>query len=206
MTSPNSETANRFYELLGRCIYAWAKVDDELFLIFRDCLGPYEQSAIIFYRTPGLDLRLNLTAEIVESVLPKPERKSGAHPHDSVKIWRKLAKEFRGLLSTRRRLAHHPVSVRADAYFSFDGSSTFGGAPFYSGQPINPRLELHTGHHEQLRDLSSNLQPLTEDDLKGHLSAVHQLAFDLSEYMKTVLIPQHEECLRKQREQARDTE
>jgi hypothetical protein len=39
-----------FFEILGRCIVAWAHVDDELFRVFRDCVGPTEQCAIIYYR------------------------------------------------------------------------------------------------------------------------------------------------------------
>jgi hypothetical protein len=62
-------------------------VDDELFRIFRDCVGPYEQSAIIYYRTPTLNARLGLTEEIVQSVLPKRPKKSGGHYHPSVKAW-----------------------------------------------------------------------------------------------------------------------
>jgi hypothetical protein len=50
--------ASAFFEALGRCIAEWAFVDEQLFLIFRDCIGLHEQSAIIYYRTPGLDLRL----------------------------------------------------------------------------------------------------------------------------------------------------
>ena len=36
-------------------VAAWAEVDDWLFRIFRDRVGPYDQSAVIYYRTPGLD-------------------------------------------------------------------------------------------------------------------------------------------------------
>jgi hypothetical protein len=65
------ELGDEFYIMIGQCIAAWAQVDDELFRIFRSCLGPYEQSAIIYYRTPGLDARFGLTDEIVRSVLPE---------------------------------------------------------------------------------------------------------------------------------------
>ena len=60
-----------FFGLLGQCIAAWALIDDELFRLFQECVGQPEQSAIIFYRTPGLDLRLSLTDEIFRSVLPR---------------------------------------------------------------------------------------------------------------------------------------
>jgi hypothetical protein len=57
--------------MVGYCIAAWADVDEQLFRIFQDCVGPLEQSAIIYYKTPGLDARFTLTNEIVRSILPK---------------------------------------------------------------------------------------------------------------------------------------
>jgi hypothetical protein len=195
------DAGHEFFETLGRCISAWANVDDELFRIFRDCIGPYEQSAIIFYRTPGLDVRLALTEEIVLSVLPKTEKRSGAHPHVSVKAWNKLAAHFRELLSTRRRLAHHPVSVRYDRYFQF-GVTPFGTAPFYSGQQLDPHIEIHVGDHERLRDKAAELPALTIADLSSHLSSVRQLANGLNNFSRDVLFPLLEESLRTKHEQS----
>jgi hypothetical protein len=56
---PKTWQKNRdeFHMVMGYCIAAWAQVDDQLFRIFRDCVGPYDQSAVIYYRTPGLHLR-----------------------------------------------------------------------------------------------------------------------------------------------------
>jgi hypothetical protein len=56
---------DEFHRVMGSCIAAWAQVDDQLFRIFRSCIGPYDQSAVIYYRTPGLDVRLALVDEIV---------------------------------------------------------------------------------------------------------------------------------------------
>ena len=199
-----SEEGSKFYELLGRCVSAWAIVDEELFLIFRFCLGPYEQSAIIFYRTPGLDLRLHLTTEIVLSALPKSEKKSGAHPHRHVKAWDRIVIDFQKLLSVRRRLAHHPVSHKYDEYFAF-GQTSFGSAPFYSGQPIQRRFQVHVGDHERLREKSAKLPPLTETDLASHLSSVRTLANRLNDFLREHLRPQLEEDLQPKREQSSDS-
>ena len=73
------ELADEFHMMIGYCVTHWARVDDELFRIFRHCVGPNEQSAIIYYRTPGLDLRFGLTEELVLSLLPKRPAKSGSH-------------------------------------------------------------------------------------------------------------------------------
>jgi hypothetical protein len=63
--------------MIGYCIAEWAGIDDELFRIFQHCTGAKEQqAAIIYYRTPGLNVRLGLVDEIVRSVLPK--RSQGA--------------------------------------------------------------------------------------------------------------------------------
>jgi hypothetical protein len=66
--STPQRASDYFYMMVGRCIAEWAKVDDELFRIFRDCVGPYEQCAIIYYRTPSLSVRLELTDEIIKSI------------------------------------------------------------------------------------------------------------------------------------------
>ena len=89
--SPRSaadQEADKFHMMLGYCISAWAEVDDLLFRIFRDCVGPYEQCAIIYYKTPGLEARFSLTDEIVKSVLPK--KLPGEHDHPSVQAWNRL--------------------------------------------------------------------------------------------------------------------
>ena len=59
-----------FYTVVGRCIAEWGNVEDWLFKLCRECLGPYEQSAIVYYRTPGVDVRLKLVDELVRSILP----------------------------------------------------------------------------------------------------------------------------------------
>ena len=107
------QLSQQFHMMVGFCIAEWARIDDHLFNIFHQCVGaPLKQCAIIYYRTPGLDLRLGLTDEIVKSVLPVPARKSGGQSHPLVKEWASLQKDIRELLTTRRRIAHHPVTVR----------------------------------------------------------------------------------------------
>ena len=196
-TEPPHEKSRRFFEVLGRCISAWATVDDELFRIFRDCLGPCEQSAIIFYKLPGLEPRLTLTDEIVASVFPKPERNSGGHDHESVKQWKTISKKFDKLLAIRRRLAHQPVSLK---YEWGNGLSewSFGTEQLFDHKPRRrvPIYSVEVGKHESLRRKSSDLQPLTERDLLMHLSYVRKLANELNEFSRVVLTRRLEECPR----------
>jgi hypothetical protein len=78
-----SEVAFLMY--VGYCITTWADVEEKLFKIFwRATNCPKKQAAIIYYRTPTLDARLSLTDELVKHALPKPEKKSGGHPHRDV--------------------------------------------------------------------------------------------------------------------------
>ena len=191
-TEPLHEKSRMFFETLGRCIAAWVTVDDELFRVFRDCLGPYEQSAIIFYRLPGLEPRLTLTDEIVASVLPKPERKSGGHDHESMKEWKVISKQFEKLLATRRRLAHQPVSLKYEWRYGVNEHS-FGTEQLLGNEPpkmFPQRFAIHSvevGERERMRSRASDLKPLTERDLLVHLSNVRKLANNLNEFCRVVL-------------------
>jgi hypothetical protein len=174
MSNPYMERweANRdeFHRVVGYSITAWAEVDDQLFRIFRSCVGPYDQCAIIYYRTPGLDARIALADEIViATLLPdgtKPDR-----PDPRVKAWKAAIKGFRDLLAVRRRIAHHPVRT---------GRSPTGG---YAFAPI----EIHVGEHEALRDRAARLLPLQVEDLQKHQHAVEQLRDRLRSFFDDVL-------------------
>jgi hypothetical protein len=165
---------------MGECVSAWAWVDETLFKIFKACVGPPAQCAIIYYRTPGLDVRLGLTNEIVKSVLPKPKVKNGGHPHSSVKTWDALRKEMVSLLHTRRRVAHHPVHI------------TIWGSEDENGKVSDVSLELTSfeifvSSHEQSRDDEKVFQPLTMTDLKNHATAVQQLSENMELFMSREL-------------------
>src|SRR5215510_13117369 len=100
------QAARPFYEAMGMCIAAWADVDEQLFLIFRQCLGaPPTQSAIIYFRISSLDTRRGVTEELVSSILPKTT--PSAAPHPSMKMWSKATAGFETLVKTRNRIAHH---------------------------------------------------------------------------------------------------
>jgi hypothetical protein len=172
------ELRDTFHMMIGYCIAEWANVDDELFRIFRDCVGPAEQCSIIYYRTPGLDVRLNLTDEIVKSVLPKTARKSGGHDHVSVKSWKAAIKDFRDLLGVRRRIAHHPNTIKYGASWPLILDLRYLLAP-------QSWFEIYVSQHEQLR--SGELPALKLDDLKAHLTAVEALRARLQYFFSDVL-------------------
>jgi hypothetical protein len=180
MTTPTSkawqELGDEFHMMVGYCIAQWASVDNELFRIFRECIGPYEQSVIVYYRTPGLDVRLSLVDEIVKSVLPKPSRKSGGHDHSSVISWKSAIAGFRDLLSIRRRIAHHPIAIRHEPFRA--GVSRAGEAP-------PSWFEIYVSQHEQLR--ANDLPALKVKDLRSHQAAVVSLRDRLHRFFYDVL-------------------
>jgi hypothetical protein len=167
---------DEFHVMVGFCITEWARVDDKIFSVFRHCVGPIKQCAIIYYRVPGLDARVGLTGEIVGSVLPKPARKSGGHLHPLVKEWCAIETEIRELLSVRRRIAHQPVMIQSRIWRSAAlNTFAFNEAAFTTPGEIESWFEIYTNQHERLRERESDKQSLTVDHLAAHLAAVNGL-------------------------------
>lgn len=189
---PTQSAGEEFYMWIGQCIAEWANVDDALFEIFRECVGPYDQCAIIYYRLPGLDIRFGLTDEIVRSVLPEPEKpkEKGGHDHVSVVAWTKTIKGYQDLLAVRRRIAHHPVDVRIGFAPELSVTShSIGNFKYRANIFPNPRswFELYVGKHEQLRDKSAGLKSLLLKDLKDHFEGVRNLRGRLLVFLHDVL-------------------
>lgn len=68
-----------FHQQVGMCITAWANVNQQLFNICFDILGSTkDRVSIVFYSSPTIATRLRLVDELVLSVLPKREKKTGA--------------------------------------------------------------------------------------------------------------------------------
>src|SRR5579862_2470278 len=137
-TAEAQALSDEFHMVMGYCIAAWSRVDAELFRIFQDCLGPLDQSAIIYYRMPGLDVRLGVTDELVKTtLLPSWERPGARDPR--IKAWRGAIKPFHDLLAVRRRIAHHPVH-----FAEINDYATGYAAPGYF-TALDLWLEIHVG-------------------------------------------------------------
>jgi hypothetical protein len=138
-----------------------------------------------------------MTDEIVRSVLPKPDRKSGGHDHPSVVAWKGLKKEFSELLATRRRIAHHPVENSMNFGALLAGMRGAAGA--VNSLPVNvaavnasfPPPEswysIYVSQHERARGYASDLPRLTAKDLESHLTAVNALNLDLGLFFQNIL-------------------
>jgi hypothetical protein len=170
-----------FHMLVGYCIAEWATVDDELFRIFRDCVGPYEQCAIIYYRMPGLDMRFGLADEIVRSVLPR--KKPGGKDHASVRAWTTAIRGHGKLLSVRRRIAHQPIYLSVNVIAEQDDACL-------TAQTVQTGFEIFVSSHEQLRERSASLPPLNAKDLRKHLEEVRHLSSQLRRFFEGVLTKQ----------------
>ena len=98
-----NEDKNNFHMWLGYCIAGWSNVEDSLFQTCWRCLNcEAELASIVYFRNPGLDIRLNLTDELIRAVLPRREQKDGGHDHPSVKQWTEIRNDLKSMLSTRR--------------------------------------------------------------------------------------------------------
>jgi hypothetical protein len=95
-TQTIQEKADKFCMYLGMCITEWSRVEDQLFKLCRDILATTtEQTAIIYYRTPTLDSRLDLAHERMDTIFPVPE--SGKHRHDDYKIWKEFTTRLKSI-------------------------------------------------------------------------------------------------------------
>jgi hypothetical protein len=166
---------------VGFCITAWANVEEYLFRICLKTLNTSEErAAIIYYRTPTLDTRLQLIDELVRTVLPKRTRKSGGHDHPDVIAWNDLKNDIKNELSMRSRIAHNPVSSRRFLPPPKEGEKR-------SLLHLYSWLEIHVSDAEKLRGRHENTKPLRVDDLTIHGMTVQHLSSRLKDFYENTL-------------------
>jgi hypothetical protein len=181
--------AREFYTYVGRAITEWASVDDVLFGVFRGCIGPLTASAIIYYRTPGLDTRFQLTDELVTATIQPLPKKPGSHTNPDLVAWKAAIEGYQALLAVRRRIAHQPIQLgslsatdqnelnAAIAKFSTTGEWS---APL-------PTFEIFA-RHERRRTKEQGKPPLKVDDLKQHVQDVAALTLRLRVFLHSTFL------------------
>jgi len=183
MADENPQTlhqrSDQFYMLIGHCIAGRAHVDEALFQIFAVCVRPYEQAAIVYYRTPGLDLRLKLVDELVRSVLPRRTRKSGGHDHPCVKSWVRTFGMIDPLFTTRRRIAHHRVEMK-----QIHNMLAMFIRPDLLGDDL---FRISPSPHERVRAREADATPLMLDDLKKHIMDINKAAEAVRGFRETLI-------------------
>jgi hypothetical protein len=187
------ELGDEFHMMVGYCIAEWANVEDLLFKICAQCLScSMERAAIIYFRTPNIDARLTLASELVKTVLPRQQ--PGTRPHPDVKLWDTLAADFRELLQTRNRLAHHPVMARTN--FSVLGSGGAGAGLSL----LESWFEIYVSNQERLRGRSKKLKPLIIADLKKHAERTQEIKGQLRSFTEGTLAKHNATYSLKERE------
>jgi hypothetical protein len=180
-----------FFTWTGKCITAWANVEDHLFEICLFSLGcTRDKAAIVYYKTPNLDARLSLTDELLRTVLPPRERESGGHDHQDVKYWNETRLTIIDMLSTRNRLAHHPVEQKkiVPVFIKPDGTqSTDAESEAVSSLMTFSWYESYVSEAEKLRGRHENLKPLTTPDLSSHRVEIESLKTRLEIFRVHVL-------------------
>lgn len=177
--------SHEFHLHVGYCIAEWSRVDDDLFTIFRQCVGPHEQSAIIYYRTPGLDVRFGLTNELVLSLLPDKALQPGGHDHPDALAWKKAILGYDKLLGERRRIAHHPVDIMLD----FPSRPGLINSTPFDPSAYEPRVnyQIYASHHERLRRKEASARPLKLPDLGKHIQNVRGLSGRLQTFFHATM-------------------
>src|ERR1700730_102814 len=106
---PPQMPKHEVYPRVGHCITAWANVERQLFSLCNFALGAgQERAAIIYFRTPTLDSRLDLVEELIQTKLPRRMREDGGHDHPLVTEWKTIIKDVKDLLQTRNFIANQP--------------------------------------------------------------------------------------------------
>ena len=104
-----------FYQLVGQCIKAWATVEGKLFEVCELLLKtrPHFVS-VIFFRTPTISARLDLTNELLTVRFPNIKQGNQEIDQPVMLEWKYIKAEINRLLPQRNSLAHDPVIRNID--------------------------------------------------------------------------------------------
>jgi|HubBroStandDraft_6_1064221.scaffolds.fasta_scaffold307828_1 hypothetical protein len=177
------KTRDEFHMKIGDCIAEWAGIDDELFRIFQHCTGAKEQqAAIIYYRTPGLNVRLGLVDEIVRSVLPQTQ--PGGKDHPTLVRWKAINSDCNDLFGTRRRIAHQPVRAQETLV-----PMPRLKAPYYATTNMMSQasFEIYMTEIEKCR--GKDTTPLKLKDLQNHQKRTSEVRLQMKVFFEEVLKP-----------------
>ncbi|WP_342150984.1 hypothetical protein [Methylorubrum sp. SB2] len=106
--SPEEEVDLRFYTAIGRCITAWAHVEDELAAIYMEAIGaPNSAPAFAsFYAVQSPEVKISITHSAVSMRLA-----SG----DVLSRWKSLYNRATKRRKTRNAIAHYQVMINPQA-------------------------------------------------------------------------------------------
>lgn len=180
-----------FFKWIGLSITEWARVEETLFRICRAALGVEERrAAVVFFRTPTLRTRLDLTSELIGVLFPAPERKDGGHRDKRFKAWGRLEQQISDLMAVRNNIVHNPIiwtgktllAVREDP----DGSKRV------VVQDRSQWFEFRKHAAKLFREKESENR-ITHEQVKAHYWAVNDLCHALRDFAKTLPPPEPDE-------------
>jgi hypothetical protein len=176
---------------VGKAITSWATIDERLFVLCWYSLGaPQQQSAIVYYKTPTLDARVTLADELIRSVFPKPERKSGGHDCVAIKEWKAIANDIRDALGQRRKIAHYPVGQVISPVFAKDKRPNFLSRDVVESGAYDVWWEFSESEGEKARTGSKESKTIEVSDLSAHLSVLSDLSSRLLGFRFSRLLSQ----------------
>lgn len=158
---------------LGYCIARWSYVEERLFKICKGALKcPPKQAAIVFYRSPTLDVRLSLTEEIVQAAFGKSRRMKARR-----KAWKEIASEIRRLSPLRNRLAHHTVESDVIPVRYIEGDKVVERTTL-------TLLRVLPSKTERLRGRAYGKKAVRWSDMMKHLEEVDALISQMNRYLR----------------------
>ena len=158
-----AEDERGFLYEVGRAITEWAHAEEELFFINHAITKTAQRYvAVIYYRTPTLYGRIDLTTDLIDAAAPESAKRAGAHTEPTVAIWKKLAKDLKGNLKVRNRLAHSPASPQVQLK---EGDAFAISDIWYAS---------YTSRTERLRGKNAK-QDLRISDVQAHTKEVGRL-------------------------------
>jgi hypothetical protein len=183
-----SDAADEFFTWLGECITSWAQVEEHLFEICVRSLGATRHRvAIVYYRTPTLDARLQLTNELVRTVLLPRDPPAGDHNHPDTKKWDEIHRQITKLLPVRNRMAHHPVTYKDLGRMPVLGLGGLAPAQGLALPMIGSWYESYVSEAEKLRGRHKDIKPLIASDLSRHRASVESIIKQLDLFRARVL-------------------
>ena len=149
---------------VGLCLTRWGLLDEIVFKIFHEILHTETKlAAIIYYKSPSLDTRLNLCDELVAAAFPYL---AGKPKPQIIRMWNGIREALRKLTPVRNALAHHNVGSMSeiqmvqqeDKIFRAKGSTT--------------RMEIRLNQYQRLRDGNNLVKLVKDEELPSHYDSV----------------------------------
>jgi hypothetical protein len=146
-------------------------LERQLFRLCNSALGAGpECAAIIYYRTPTLDSRIDLVTELIRTKLPRRKKADGGHDHPLVTEWTTIIKDVKALLQTRNFIAHQPHKETEHWVWTDEES---GEATSW--------VEIYRNFHERLRKKSKKTAIMAYS-LPSHHAQLLKVTSDLSKF------------------------